>query len=249
MRCSDLGSAREPEALAFIKLSFYQMMAISGFSLADVAEKPAALAATCGILTAKLKVRDASRLLFSPFQECAPDLLRKAFPPYSEGSTRSTSPGLGVAKDAAAGSARTPLIAKVRLSTDKSRAPVDSSPIAAQIKEADRKLGIDKIADTIFESFRGAGKATFYPAVADLFKILGFDCTCSRAGVNYQRMDALIKDAKESVPIEIKSTGEEEFLSVKGVRQALENKVVLLARRYVPTTRTAASLAVGTSPE
>jgi hypothetical protein len=50
------------------------------------------------------------------------------------------------------------------------------------------------------------------------------------------------------VPIEIKSPGEEQFISVKGVRQAAENKVILLARKASPTTRDATSLVVGYLP-
>jgi hypothetical protein len=63
--------------------------------------------------------------------------------------------------------------------------------------------------------------------------------------VNYQRYDAIIADDRGSIPIEIKSPVEEEFLSVKAVRQALENKIVLLARKSHPAVKATTSLAVG----
>lgn len=53
---------------------------------------------------------------------------------------------------------------------------------------------------------------------------------------------------KKSIPIEIKSPMEEEHLSIKGVRQAIENKIMLLSRKaYVetyPTDAESSSLVV-----
>ncbi|WP_322080356.1 hypothetical protein, partial [Burkholderia cenocepacia] len=70
----------------------------------------------------------------------------------------------------------------------------------------------------------------------------------SRGGQNYERADAIILDDKRSIPIEIKSPGEEPEISVKGVRQALENKIVLLSRNSYPTDRESTSLVVGFNP-
>ena len=42
--------------------------------------------------------------------------------------------------------------------------------------------------------------------------------------------DAYVKVNSVDIPIEIKSPTEEEFLSTKAVRQALENKIILLSR-------------------
>jgi hypothetical protein len=47
----------------------------------------------------------------------------------------------------------------------------------------------------------------------------------------------MIVDATDSIPIEIKSPGEEMELSVKALRQAVENKVILLSRNQFPTRR------------
>jgi hypothetical protein len=67
----------------------------------------------------------------------------------------------------------------------------------------------------------------------------------SRAGTNYERWDAIIRNPTDSIPIEIKSPGEEQTISVKAVRQALENKIILLARRPFPTRPQTTSLVVG----
>ena len=77
--------------------------------------------------------------------------------------------------------------------------------------------------------------------VSGLFRLLGFDSGYSRAGVNSQRMDAWVYLEGDIVPIEIKSPTQELSLSTKAVRQALENKIILLSRSEFETT----SLIVG----
>ena len=80
-------------------------------------------------------------------------------------------------------------------------------------------------------------QAQFYPLVTHLLQLLGFRSELSRPGVNYQRWDACVWLHSQAVPIEIKSPSEEEFLSTKAIRQALENKVVLLSRGGYRTSR------------
>lgn len=104
------------------------------------------------------------------------------------------------------------------------------------------------IANHLFQEYRSATKEVFYPLVADLFTILGFKCHASRAGINYERWDAIAVDDDYSIPIEIKSPTEELFLSVKAVRQALENKVILLSRKSYATDWDTVTLAVGYNP-
>jgi hypothetical protein len=104
---------------------------------------------------------------------------------------------------------------------------------------------VTKAVELITEGLAKTNKDKFYPFVAGLFRALGYDCRHSRVGVNYERWDALIVDKNNSIPIEIKSPGEEEFISVKAVRQALENKIILMARKAFPTRPETTSLAVG----
>ncbi|WP_252225477.1 hypothetical protein [Clostridium sp. ZBS2] len=89
---------------------------------------------------------------------------------------------------------------------------------------------IYKVVDLFCEKHSRDNQDVFYPLIGYLFNILGLTCRVSRQGENYQRFDALIIDNEFSIPIEIKSPGEETNISTKAVRQALENKIVLLSR-------------------
>lgn len=102
-----------------------------------------------------------------------------------------------------------------------------------------------EIVSTLFEYYVDATQTTFYPLIATLFKVMGFNCSFSRPGDNGARWDAIIDDPARSIPIEIKSPTEEQHLSIKAIRQALENKIVLLSRRTHITTPEVATLAVG----
>ena len=113
--------------------------------------------------------------------------------------------------------------------------------------EALRGSGMDSnaIVDELFSHYLTATQTTFYPLIATLFKIMGFDCSASRPGDNGARWDAIIVNDERSIPIEVKSPTEEQHLSVKAIRQALENKIILLSRQTYPTTPDTTSLAVG----
>lgn len=102
-----------------------------------------------------------------------------------------------------------------------------------------------KIVESLFNSYSTANQAVFYPLIATLFKIIGFKCSTSRPGDNGARWDAIIDDENRSIPIEIKSPMEEKHLSVKAIRQALENKIVLLSRQTHITSPDVTTLAVG----
>lgn len=102
-----------------------------------------------------------------------------------------------------------------------------------------------EIVSTLFEYYVDATQTTFYPLIATLFKVIGFNCSFSRPGDNGARWDAIIDDPARSIPIEIKSPTEEQHLSIKVIRQALENKIVLLSRKTHITTPEVATLAVG----
>ena len=104
---------------------------------------------------------------------------------------------------------------------------------------------VEAISRAVFEEMITATQTTFYPFVAMLFRVLGFDCQASRPGDNGARWDALIVDEANSIPIEIKSPTEEQHISLKAIRQALENKVILLSRETHPTKPETTSLVVG----
>jgi len=106
----------------------------------------------------------------------------------------------------------------------------------------------EEIANVFYNEYSSAAKGTFYPLIADLFTSIGFVCQATRDGINYKRWDAMANDEKQSIPIEIKSPSEERFISIKAVRQALENKVILLSRKSYITDWDTATLAVGYNP-
>ncbi len=89
---------------------------------------------------------------------------------------------------------------------------------------------IEAAAAAFADIHAGDTQTIFYPLVTHLFQILGFESDYSRAGVNYQRWDASVLVDGYALPVEIKSPTEEVMLSTKAVRQALENKVILLSR-------------------
>ena len=103
----------------------------------------------------------------------------------------------------------------------------------------------EKTVSFLYKKYENANKDVFYPLVADLLCIIGFNCKVSRGGQNYERADAIIIDDKYSIPIEIKSPGEETEISVKAIRQALENKIIFLSRQLYKTDYETTSLAIG----
>ena len=103
----------------------------------------------------------------------------------------------------------------------------------------------EKTISILYKKYENANKDVFYPLVADLLCVIGFNCKVSRGGQNYERADAIIIDDKYSIPIEIKSPGEETEISVKAIRQALENKIIFLSRQQYKTDNETTSLAIG----
>ena len=115
-------------------------------------------------------------------------------------------------------------------------------------------LTLEKLAtDTNIDEFVVKGMAEFsqytiefYEVIGDILEEIGFSkVSVTREGDTNNRMDAIIIDDKRSIPIEIKSHKEIEYINVKSVRQALENKIVLLSRKFYSTEKDVTSLAIG----
>lgn len=105
---------------------------------------------------------------------------------------------------------------------------------------------LDKAISTFLHDIETMKQTAFYPLVASL---LGFifnrPAFAPSAGNNNMRYDVMIPDDKYSIPVEVKSPTEEEMLSVKAIRQATENKVLLLARKPYKTQFDVSSFACG----
>jgi hypothetical protein len=88
----------------------------------------------------------------------------------------------------------------------------------------------------------------FYPLVGTLLTTLGLPTRITRRGDTGLRFDAVIIEEDGAVPIEIKSPTEVDAASVKAVQQALENRIVLLSRRFFSTGSSSTSLVVSYLP-
>jgi hypothetical protein len=98
---------------------------------------------------------------------------------------------------------------------------------------------------TVMDELSPQDKTEFYPNVCVLLKYIGFSNPYAvREGDTNCRFDAVIIDSTFSIPIEIKSPRECMEISIKSIRQAFENKVVLLSRKFYPTHRETSSLSI-----
>lgn len=107
-------------------------------------------------------------------------------------------------------------------------------------------LDICKAVDIFMADIAKMKQMDFYPLVADLLGyIFNRDAFAPSAGNNNMRYDVMIPDDDFSIPVEVKSPTEEEMLSVKAIRQAIENKVLLLSRKPYKTLYEVSSFACG----
>lgn len=226
----------------FIRFCHYQMLERSGFDTSSIASYFAQLRMTLqssGLFSSL-------EFTFSPFQQLSRATLMQWTPDLINRQT-----SIGQASDelpashASIGYRSEP----VRINCEILPFPVpkqEEGSIAEIIKhELDSGIDGDIIIERIMADYRLMKKEEFYPAVADLLTIIGYDCLVSRAGQNYSRADAIITIADESIPIEIKSPTEEIEISLKAIRQALENKIIFLSRQFYSTSKASNSLVVG----
>ena len=243
IRASDLSGLDENTKASSVRVSFYQMLGRAGFDLEPVATQLERDQKKAGNFLGS----SSTSTIFSPFQELEPEYLKSLFPEIS-GVPTSVKPKSGpidIMKKH--GPVLTHTSSRVTLTSgNKMHGLTAHKEIIELFSAAFRKTkDVVKAVELITEALAGTNKDKFYPLVAGLFRVLGYDCRHSRVGVNYERWDALIVDKHNSIPIEIKSPGEEEFISVKAVRQALENKIILSARKAFPSRPETTTLVVG----
>ncbi len=249
VRAGDLVGLELCARKALIRLCFYRMLDDAGFDISSVQDTLKLDYESRGPQIENSLGTDARNILFSPFQELSSDEVFAVLP----------TPGLSVQKSVLL----QPLTDHPeRVASGRKRGKVHLPLINVSVSQYEgehdnsagqnlRKLrkefngNVQQIVNKFVDAHKEDNQSQFYPLVSQLFSLIDFPCRHSRAGVNYQRWDAMISDDKESIPIEIKSPGEETFLSVKAVRQALENKIILLSRSSYPTTEAATSLVVG----
>lgn len=91
------------------------------------------------------------------------------------------------------------------------------------LAKKDSGTDIKSCVNHYLEAHKNDAKETFYPFVHTLLTIIGLECY-GEVG----RMDALCKYKQHIIPAEIKSRTETPTYNVKGLRQAVENKICAL---------------------
>ena len=99
--------------------------------------------------------------------------------------------------------------------------PLDRALSDTFIDEINNGVSIDELTSKICEQYKPYSKETFYPFVHSLFRLIGLKCH-GEVG----RYDALCEFKGHSIPVEIKSFSETPTYNLKGLRQAVENKIM-----------------------
>lgn len=239
LRMDEYYSYPEHTRNSLIRLGVYSMLLRAGYDTSPVQETIRQDQVVCA------DVLNGKELLFSPYQTLHRSVVDEA---------------LGIHREIAGTQTHTDVLPDIKrtdanvnnicltISTNGAHftSDVEVNSFVQQVLDA-KSVGERKkdIIDKIFDDSITDTQTKFYPFVAMLFRVMGLDCQASRPGDNGARWDAIIVDSEESIPIEIKSPTEEQHLSLKAIRQALENKVILLSRGTHPTLPETTSLAVG----
>ena len=224
----------------------YRMLERAGFDLESVNAKLKQQEQALSRALALLGIPPERPILFSPFQSLSIADIRMIFPAPAPAVSVEQRQAVTTATAVGRGS-RDHLFIEPRFVTQlREDGYDDGTELERELRAIRGVYPSAKLAAAAFAQSRESDTQTeFYPLVSELFRLLGFESENSRAGVNYQRWDSWVDLDGTVVPVEIKSSTEERALSTKAIRQALENKVVLLARRGLETTEDATTLIVG----
>lgn len=244
-RMDDAEKMAPDERAAVAVLSHFRMLERSGFDIAPIAQRIADAEAIAAPIFQRLGT-DGRNLLFSPFQSLSLDDIARAFP-VPKTTTRIKNPIIENTVVAPNGrDDRSHLFVPPTIVTVDTAAETGPEALRVELTAFLKQYkSIEFAAEAFTEHHSGDARGTFYPLITHLFQILGFKSDYSRAGANYQRWDACVWVGEYALPVEIKSPTEEAVLSTKAVRQALENKVILLARGGLATLPKLTSLVVG----
>lgn len=229
---------------AMIRLGTYSMLLRAGYDMSGVKETMDADAAQCET------VLGGKALLFSPSQTIRRAQVEEALG-FKMGSGIKSQHHIETFDSAVVDREllNTTQVWKLNIPEDAATqmltSPEDSDFLYRITQMVEAGKSSHAIVNALFDYYIDATQTTFYPLIATLFKIMGFDCSFSRPGDNGARWDAIIDDPERSIPIEIKSPTEEQHLSIKAIRQALENKIILLSRKTHITSPDVTTLAVG----
>ena len=243
LRVADVEKLPREQRVALAVISHFQMLERSGFDIGPVAERIAQARTVARPFFSGLGT-DGENLLFSPFQSLSLADIAMAFPGRVDAPKVDYAPRFSDAPEGR--DDRSHLFVLPRMIKAEGIREAGSALLRAELVGILEERGdIAAAASAFSDNHARDTQAAFYPLVTRLFEILGYKSDYSRAGVNYQRWDACVWIGDYALPVEIKSPTEEVVLSTKAVRQALENKVILLARGGLKTRRELSSLIVG----
>ena len=245
IRLSEFRSYTHEKQNALIRLGIYSMLIRAGYDLRDMEPQIQDDRELCA------DILQGKEILFSPYQTIRRDQIEEALGIAMESNVNSRHESVHTFEteiDLRKSFTNINRLSLVNISI------VDYTLLTRDcdlrfLSEVDqlKQAGLDSrgIVDQLFKNHINDTQTEFYPLISTLFRVLGYNCSYSRPGDNGARWDAIIEDEKYSVPIEIKSPTEELHISIKAIRQALENKIILLSRRTYNTTPEITSLAVG----
>lgn len=236
IRISDLKN-RKIDADSLIYHSFYKLLNSSGFDTTPLDNR-----------LSKAQEQVVSdfgtfNILFSPFQAVSKDVLSKVFK-----IKQPTKKRVGVYSPDKLLATKLNKTLKNELSTilvtneeDVNYKNEFYDSVISLLKTKTRGETVSILKD----SFITHTKDEFYPLVGNIFSSIGIMCDIPPHGVNSRRWDAILLSDDDSIPIEIKSPTEEMNLSVKAIRQALENKIILQSRKSEKNKWSTCTLAIG----
>lgn len=245
LRVDNIEKLTSEQRIALAIIAHFRMLERSGFDISPLARRISD-AENIGAVVFNTKDFDWNNLLFSPFQSLALTDIETAFPladekPEIEEVFKAVLPSTPTGRDN-----RSHLFVHPKMVAIEGDSTNSSDALRVELETLLEINGtIEAAAASFALNHESDIQTSFYPLVTHLFQILGFRSDYSRAGVNYQRWDACVWVGDYALPVEIKSPTEEIMLSTKAVRQALENKVILLSRGGLRTQHKLTSLVVG----
>ena len=246
LRIDQVDQLPSSQKRALSRHAHFSMMERTGFDVSSVTEQLQRDEETRREALRKLRLPEDKPILFSPFQSLSIADLSEIFPQPEaapvERSMEEVIDGTNVGR----GPRDHLFVAPTFVASKTEAEGVDLTALKAELRSLrNAHLSADAAAQAFAHSRRENTKTQFYPLVTHLLQLIGFPSHCSRNGVNSQRWDAYVWLHGLAVPIEIKSPTEELSLSTKAIRQAIENKVILLARGGMETQRELSTLIVG----
>ena len=246
IRVDQVDQLRFQQKRALSRYAHFAMLERAGFNISSVTNKLRGEESTRHQALSVLGAELDAPILFSPFQSLSVAdssvIFRGAVQAKRERESDSTSKVTQVGR----GSRGHLYVVPSFVASEAVAEGLEVQELGVELQAHMRAYGsVCEAARSFAATHEEDGKEQFYPLVTQLLRLLGFRSDYSRAGVNYQRWDACVWLEELAIPIEIKSPSEEQYLSNKAVRQALENKVILLARGGLETKLDTTSLIVG----